>query len=162
MRRQLSLSAVNALQPPMRQPIRTHLMKHAKRRRINDRKLRASHQSRCPPLRLTAYAWAKLLTLRDLGETEVGGFGVSRPSDLLLVEDIQLVRQLCTPVTVQFDDQAVADYFDGQVDAGRTPEEFGRIWVHSHPGDSPFPSSTDEDTFERCFGSTDWAVMFIV
>jgi proteasome lid subunit RPN8/RPN11 len=113
-------------------------------------------------LRLTAYAWAKLLTLRDLGETEVGGFGVSRRGDLLLVEDVQLVRQVCTPVTVKFNDQSVADYFDGQVDEGRIPEEFGRIWIHTHPGDSPFPSATDEETFDRCFGSADWAVMFIV
>src|SRR5205807_7475922 len=61
-----------------------------------------------------------------------------------------------------FDDQSVADYFDDQVDEGRTPEEFARIWIHTHPGDSPYPSGTDEETFARCFGSADWAVMFIV
>ena len=32
------------------------------------------------PLRLTPYAWAKLLRLRDLGDTEVGGFGAHLPS----------------------------------------------------------------------------------
>ena len=56
----------------------------------------------------------------------------------------------------------MADYFDGHVDQGRTPEEFGRIWIHTHPGDSPFPSGTDEETFDRCFGSADWALMLIV
>src|SRR3954447_24583923 len=111
-------------------------MKHVNRHRPTSRRSQRRQQNRCPPLRLTAYAWAKLLTLRDLGETEVGGFGVSRPGDLLLVEDVQLVRQLCTPVTVKFDDQSVADYFDSQVDEGRAPEEFGRIWAHTHPGDS--------------------------
>jgi hypothetical protein len=103
-----------------------------------------------------------LIYLRDLGETEVGGFGISRFTDLLLVEDIHLVKQSCSAVTVKFDDESVADYFDEQVDQGRTPEEFARIWVHTHPGDSPHPSTTDEETFDRCFGASDWAVMFIV
>ena len=62
------------------------------------------------PLRLTPYAWAKLLRLRDLGPTEVGGFGISAVDDLLLVEDIQLVEQLCTSMSVKFDDGSVADY----------------------------------------------------
>jgi hypothetical protein len=114
------------------------------------------------PLRLTPYAWAKLLYLRDLGNTEVGGFGVSSASDLLLVEDICLIQQLCSEVTVRFEDQAVADYFDQQVDAGLPPERFGRIWVHTHPGTSPQPSNTDEESFARCFGNSNWAVMFIL
>jgi proteasome lid subunit RPN8/RPN11 len=114
------------------------------------------------PLRLTPYAWAKLLYLRDLGPTEVGGFGISSRDDLLLIEDVILAKQLCTEVTVKFDDEAVADYFDTQVDLGLLPERFGRIWIHTHPGSSPLPSNTDEATFERCFGTAAWAVMFIV
>jgi hypothetical protein len=113
-------------------------------------------------LRLTAYAWAKLLHLRDLGNTEVGGFGISSAKDLLLVEDICLVKQFCSEVTVRFDDEAVADYFDQQVDAGLPPERFARIWVHTHPGSSPQPSNTDEETFARCFSNSNWAVMFIL
>jgi proteasome lid subunit RPN8/RPN11 len=101
------------------------------------------------------------LVLRDAGETEIGGFGISAPADLLFVDDVQLVAQSCTWVHVEFDDQAVADFFDGQVDAGRPPEEFARIWVHTHPGTSPEPSGTDEATFARVFGRSDWAVMFI-
>ena len=59
-------------------------------------------------------------------------------------------------------DQAVADYFDRQVDAGRRPEQFGRTWIHTHPGSSPQPSTTDEQTVARVFGRTEWAVMFIL
>jgi hypothetical protein len=114
------------------------------------------------PLRLTPYAWAKLQRLRDLGDTEVGGFGISAADDLLLVEDICLIHQQCSPITVKFDDEAIADYFDRQVDLGLAPERFARIWIHTHPGSSPHPSSTDEETFARCFGSADWAVMFIL
>jgi hypothetical protein len=131
------------------------------RERTKPRTLRRPAK-RTPSLRLSPTAWAKLLFLRDLGETEVGGFGLAAADDLLHVEDIQLVRQVCSSVSVAFDDAAVADFFDRQVDQGRKPEQFARIWLHTHPGSSPQPSSTDQDTFARVFGRTDWAVMFIL
>lgn len=115
-----------------------------------------------PSLRFSPTAWAKLLFLRDYGETEVGGFGIAASDDLLQVEDVQLVKQVGSWAHVAFDDDSVADFFDQQVDAGRRPEQFGRIWIHTHPGDCPRPSLTDEETFDRVFGSSDWAVMFIL
>lgn len=78
------------------------------------------------------------------------------------MDDVQLVRQRCSWAHVAFQDEAVADYFDRMVDAGRRPEEFARIWVHTHPGDSPAPSAADEETFARVFGGCDWSVMLIV
>jgi hypothetical protein len=42
------------------------------------------------------------------------------------------------------------------------PVQFGRTWIHTHPGNSPEPSCTDEETFERVFGSCDYALMVIV
>ena len=69
-----------------------------------------------PVLRFSPTAWAKLTFLRDYGETEVGGFGVAAHDDLLLVEDIQLVKQTCSWAHVAFDDESVADFFDVQVD----------------------------------------------
>jgi proteasome lid subunit RPN8/RPN11 len=120
---------------------------------------------RTPPvqqLRFSPTAWAKLLCLRDLGDTEVGGFGIAAEDDLLLIEDVRLVRQTCTAVTVAFDDASVADFFDEQVDRGYKLERFARIWVHTHPGESAWPSYTDEETFERVFARSEWAVMFIL
>jgi hypothetical protein len=102
------------------------------------------------------------LFLRDAGETEIGGFGVAASDDLLFVEDVRLVRQTCTWISAEFDDESVADFFDAQVDKGRRPEEFARLFVHTHPGNSAQPSGTDEATFARVFGCTDWAVMFIL
>jgi hypothetical protein len=67
-----------------------------------------------------------------------------------------------TCVSVKFDDGAVSQFFDQQVDLGRKPEQFARIWLHSHPGESPEPSTTDEETFQRVFGSCQWAIMAIV
>lgn len=115
-----------------------------------------------PTLRFSPTAWAKLLYLRDVGDTEIGGFGISAKDDLLFVEDVELVEQSCTWVRVAFDDDAVADYFDRQTDAGHRPEGFGRIWVHTHPGRSAEPSGVDEATFSRVFGRCDWAILFIV
>ena len=121
-----------------------------------------SKSRRRPTLRFSPTAWAKLLFLRDLGDTEVGGFGITRTDDLLYVEDVALVKQTCSAVTVAFDDDAVAEFFDRQIDAGRRPEQFGRIWIHTHPGDCANPSSVDEETFARVFARSDWAVMAIV
>jgi hypothetical protein len=113
-------------------------------------------------MRFSPTAWAKLLFLRDRGETEIGGFGISDDDDPLYVSDLRLVLQTCTPVTVAFDDVAVADFFDDQVDAGRSIAHIGRIWIHTHPGESAAPSGTDEETFRTVFGRPDWAVMFIL
>lgn len=113
-------------------------------------------------MRFSPTAWAKLLLVRDLGDTEVGAFGITAAEDLLYVNDIRLARQVCTDVSVAFDDQAVADFFDQEVDQGHKPEQFARIWVHTHPGYSAEPSSVDEATFRRVFGRTEWAVMAIL
>ena len=121
-----------------------------------------SHAITRPKLRFSPTAWAKLLCLRDLGPTEVGGFGITDAGDLLHVRDIALVPQHCNEVFVAFDDTAVAEFFDDQIDAGRQPEQFGRIWIHTHPGNSAQPSSVDVETFHRVFGRCDWAVMFIL
>ena len=128
------------------------------------RKTRPTNSSspQSPSLRFTPYAWAKLLFLRDLGTTEIGLFAISAVDDPLLVEDVRLVRQTCSVVTVHFDDGAVADFFDAQVDRGLHPERFSRVWLHTHPGNCPRPSSVDEATFARVFGAFHWSVMFII
>lgn len=115
-----------------------------------------------PTLRFTPYAWSKLLYLRDRGETEVGCFGLSAADDLLCLEDIRLVRQQTSIASVEFDDEAVADFYDEQVDHGRPLEQFSRLWIHTHPGQSAEPSGTDEATFDRVFGQVAWSVMMIL
>lgn len=132
---------------------------HPMRMKLRTRRNRASHR---PALRFTPTAWAKLIYLRDLGPTEVGGFGISNPSDLLRIEDLQLVPQTASSASVKFDDSAVADFFDRQIDMGRLPAQFARIWIHTHPGQSAEPSAVDEETFSRVFGGCDWAVMAIL
>jgi hypothetical protein len=115
-----------------------------------------------PILRFSPTAWAKLLYFRDKSENEVGGFGITEPDDLLFVTEFATVKQEVTGASVLFDDEAVADYFDRQVDMGRRPEQFARLWCHTHPFESAQPSTTDEETFARVFADSQWAVMFIV
>ena len=107
-------------------------------------------------------AWLKLQMFLHAGDTEVGGFGVSSEHDLLYLQDFVTLEQVTSAVTVEFSDDAVADYFDRCVDAGLPPARFARIWCHTHPGSSPDPSSVDEETFARVFGGCDWGLMFII
>lgn len=126
------------------------------------RQMRQTSPASLPALRFSPTAWAKLLYLREIGDSEIGGFGIVAEDDPAYVEDIRLPRQSCTAVSVIFDDTAVADFFDEQVDRGLRPDRFARIWVHTHPGDCPRPSWLDEQTFERVFKQPDWAIMFIL
>jgi len=121
-----------------------------------------AEQTRRLALRFSPTAWAKLLYFRDKSDNEVGGFGITETEDLLYVREFIAVKQEVTAVSVKFDDEAVANFFEDQVDLGRKPEQFARIWLHSHPGDSPEPSIIDEETFERVFGNCQWAVLFVV
>src|ERR1039458_9361898 len=95
------------------------------------------------------------------GDTEIGGFGISSEDDLLYITDFITVKQKVSSVSVEFDDEAVADYFDQCVDQNIPPHRCGRCWLHTHPGESPEPSHTDEETFARVFGRCDFSVMFI-
>jgi proteasome lid subunit RPN8/RPN11 len=126
------------------------------------------HQPRQSPpekatcLTFSPLAWLKLMLFLHAGDTEVGGFGVSSEDDQLYITDFVTVRQHVSAVTVEFEDEAVADYFDHCVDQGLQPDRFARVWLHTHPGWSPDPSSVDEETFARVFGGCDWAIMFII
>ena len=133
----------------------TLLLKPKRRRRFrSDRRTRA--------LTFSTLAWLKFQYLCHAGPTEVGGFALSHPDEPLFVEDVLVVRQNCTFVSVAFEDLAVADLFDEMADAGIPPNRFARIWLHTHPGASVEPSSVDEATFARVFGTCDWSIMAIL
>lgn len=111
----------------------------------------------------TPYTYAKLKFMRDLGSTEVGGFGVSNADNPLLIEDFYLVKQECTVASVEFDDDSISDELIRFVQAGYKPWQVQRVWIHTHPGTSPQPSGVDETTFASDgFTSPDWAIMFIL
>ncbi|MFP4106308.1 MAG: hypothetical protein ACLFVU_09480 [Phycisphaerae bacterium] len=138
------------------------MTRNNKHRQVTEQPPREDQTPAQPVLRFTPTAWAKLLFFRDYQDTEIGGFGILAEDDPLLVEEFVTVKQDVTMASVAFDDDSVADFFDAQVDLGRRPEQFGRVWLHTHPGHSPTPSGTDEETFSRVFGNCQWAVMFIL
>jgi proteasome lid subunit RPN8/RPN11 len=107
-------------------------------------------------------AWLKLMWFCHAGDTEVGGFGLTAPGRPLYVTDFLTLPQETTMVSVRFPDEAVADFFDRNIDRGLTPDRFARLWLHTHPGASAMPSMTDEDTFHSAFGACDWSIMAIV
>ena len=115
-----------------------------------------------PRLLFSPLAWLKLQYLCHAGPTEVAAFGLSTAGDPLHLEDVLVVKQRASAVSVAFDDGAVADLFDRMIDDGVEPARFGRIWLHTHPGSSVEPTGTDEATFARAFGACDWAVMAIL
>lgn len=113
-------------------------------------------------LRFTLYAWRKLCFIRDLGDTEVSFFAVSRRGDLGLVVDVRMPYQTGSAAYTEFAEDKLNDFFEEMVSDGYHPEEFGRIWCHTHPGMSANPSGKDEQTFKDEFAQTNWAVMFIL
>lgn len=119
-------------------------------------------RTRGPRLVFAPLAFLKLLYCCHAGDTEVGGFAITAKDDPLYIEEFVTVRQKTSLATVEFDDDAVADFQEQCVDRGLAHQHFMRIWLHTHPGASAEPSGTDEDTFARVFGRCDWAVMFIL
>lgn len=110
----------------------------------------------------TPYAWAKLLYMRDAGQTEVGGYGITRTEDPLLVTDFMLVKQECTGITVELDEEDSGKFIDEMMDSGIAPWQCQNIWIHTHPGDDPTPSDADEKNFDKNFNHPDWAIFFIL
>lgn len=119
-------------------------------------------KSKIAQLRFSPIAWAKLIYIRDLGNTEVGFFGISDIDDMLCVKDIAVIKQKASTVTIDFDTDWLVNWYDDQRDLGLQPVQYGRIWIHTHPASSATPSSTDEKTFADTFEGYSWAVMAIV
>ena len=113
-------------------------------------------------LRFTAYAWAKMLYMRDAGPTEVGGYGITETEDPLLVTDFKLVKQACTSVTVELDTDDSIKFLEEMIDKGLSAWQVNSIWIHFHPGNCPDPSITDEENFNKNFSLPHMAVFYIL
>lgn len=113
-------------------------------------------------LRFSPYAWAKLLHFRDAGDTEVGMYGITSTEDPMLIIDVKLVKQECTGATVELDTEDSAAFVERMLDEGLAPWQCQNIWIHTHPGNCPEPSGTDEDNFKKNFSHPNWAIFFIL
>jgi len=113
-------------------------------------------------LRFSAYAWSKLLYMLDKGRTEIGGFGICETEDPLLITDFKLVKQECTPGTVELDTDDTQKFFESMDDLGLQPHQYSLHWIHTHPGNCPEPSTDDEKNFDTNFSHPHWSVFFIM
>jgi len=113
-------------------------------------------------LQFTPYAWAKLLWMRDQGDTEVAGYATTATNNPLLVTDFRLIKQKCTKASFELDPDDLIEDVEHTVNQGLAPWQTHNILCHTHPGDSPNPSGTDEDNFIEAFSHPDWAIMFII
>lgn len=114
-------------------------------------------------LNFSLKAWAKLNYLMHKGGTEVGGYGLlSDERHKLDVIEFNLVPQVSTSGSVDFDDEGYEDYVDRMTARSLNPDRFMRVWIHTHPGNSATPSATDETSWNNTFGDMSWAIMFIL
>lgn len=114
------------------------------------------------PLVFSWTAWSKLLAMLNFGDTEVGGFGITRKTDPLYVEEFQLLPQVSSVASVEFFEGDIQKFTWDMIDRNLDPENYFRVWIHTHPGQSPTPSGTDEETWRKVMGQAPWAVMFIL
>ena len=91
-------------------------------------------------------AWAKLVHFRDKKDIEIGGFGISSENDPLYVIDFQTTKQEGSMGSIDFDDEDLSLYVDKMDQLGYPARRCFRIWIHTHPGNSPPPSDRDWET----------------
>lgn len=113
-------------------------------------------------LRISPFAFAKMVFWRDCGNTEVAAYATTETNDPLLITDFRLIKQQCSSVTFDLDIKDLAEDVERTLDDGLCPWMTHNILCHSHPGNSPDPSGTDETNFAKAFSHPDWAVMLII
>lgn len=114
-------------------------------------------------LQFSPRAWFKLNYLMMKGQTEVGGMGILTPDkNKLVVDDFVLIPQEATAASVEFDDDGWEDFVEEHAAKGLPADRYMRVWIHTHPGNSATPSSTDQKSWEATFGDFSWALMFII
>ena len=115
-----------------------------------------------PRLTLTAFAYQKLCYWEAMSrKEEVSCFGIStRKEEPLRVSELFMPAQEVTANSTDPTEEGLADMFDILLGAGLEPNQFARIWIHTHPFKSE-PSTKDFATCREVFGECDWFIMLI-
>ncbi len=119
-------------------------------------------QSYSDVLRISPFAFAKMVFWRDCGDTEVAAYATTKTHDPLLITDFRLIKQECTSIKFDLDTNDLAEDVERTLDDGLCPWQTHNILCHSHPGNSPNPSGPDEINFQKAFSHPDWAIMLII
>lgn len=93
--------------------------------------------------------------------TEVSALGICT-GNTLNVTDLLIPKQNCSVGHTEMDDEDVAnETVRLAVEEKIEPLFCNRIWIHTHPGNSPSPSGKDWETFSHLVDCGGWAVMLI-
>jgi hypothetical protein len=115
-------------------------------------------------LTFSAPAWAKIQFLcHHHADTEVAFLLIPTAGNPLYIQDVYVPEQEVTAVTYELAPEALGDYaldMRARFPNGDVPVS-GNLRGHTHPGNSPTPSTTDERDFDTSFGKG-WGVMFIL
>lgn len=121
-------------------------------------------ESKVVNYKFTPYAYQKVIYLRDLGDTEVSFFCVVDENEPNVICDVQLVKQVGSVATTDMDGAGLTEYLSRMDDQGFSPGHCFRVWLHTHPGDSPEPSGTDWTQYEKLKTTYEypWFAMLII
>lgn len=102
-----------------------------------------------PTIYLSIKAYQKMRAWTEMAKGEVSWFGTVRrmEEDAFLIEDIFLLKQVCTETNTSLDDSAIGEFLTGMAKAGNDPSKV-KAWLHSHGRLKTFWSRTDEKTIE--------------
>lgn len=109
----------------------------------------------------TPYVWAWIQFLKRECKTEAFAFGIARKEEPNLIVDLYIPKQVAGVAFVDIEEEDTLKMVEELVDLGYETGEFMRYFIHTHPGQSPQPSSTDERTYKDIFGKMDWSSMII-
>lgn len=95
---------------------------------------------------------------------EVSLMGISESEENIgHIVDFVCVPQECSSGLTEPDDDGMNAYIETMLlDKEISIIRCARFWAHTHPGASPVPSSTDNETFVKWFGHSDFGVMYIL
>lgn len=111
-------------------------------------------------IRISPHAYQKVafFTRKDV---EVGGFAITSPEDPSLILDFVVLPQTSSSCEFDFSPDGMQNYLNEMVDAGISPNNCFRMYIHTHPGNSPQPSSVDNEQFDKLMQDYPWFGMII-
>lgn len=112
---------------------------------------------------ITPLAHLKLLRMLTLcGQTEFSVFGFMPDAAARRITDLIVPKQLNSVGSTRMDDEHLAMLFSRLSEQGLEYEQYGCVWIHSHPSFAVMPSDTDWATLDRTFARHPWVLMIIV
>lgn len=103
----------------------------------------------------------KLMAWRDIGDTEVTGFFITKKGDMSKVIDAMIIKAECSGATVDISSEAIEAFYLEMAEKEIYPDQL-QIWWHTHPGNSASPSGTDESTFKELGQDRTLNMMYIL